>query len=374
MVMIKESWGMTPGREPASQFTMRNAHGMEVRITNYGGILVGLMVPDRTGHMDDVVLGFDSLDEYTNATYLAGNPYFGALIGRYANHIGHARFQLNGKPYKLAANNGPHHLHGGTKGFDRAVWEATEAPGPSPRLTLKHTSKDGEEGYPGNLDATVVYTLTDQNELRIDYVATTDRDTVVNLTHHSYFNLKGHGEGDILGHELQLFAEEFTPVDADLIPTGEVRSVGGTPFDFTKPIAIGARIESQDPQIDFGKGYDHNFLVTHGGQSLVMAARVSEPTTGRVMEVWTTEPGVQLYTANGLKGDLTGKNGKVYGYRGAFCLETQHFPDSPNNPQFPSTVVRPGTPYRSTTVFRFGTEGAVAVPESQARHIVLGVL
>src|ERR1700737_1020780 len=197
MVMIKESWGTRPGRDPASQFTMRNAHGIQVRITNYGGILVGLMVPDRTGHMDDVVLGFDSLDEYTNATYLTDNPYFGALIGRYANHIGHARFQMNGKPYKLAANNGPHHLHGGTKGFDRAAWEATEAPGPSPRLTLKYTSKDGEEGYPGNLDVTVVYTLTDQNELRIDYIATTDRDTVVNLTHHSYFNLKGHGEGDI---------------------------------------------------------------------------------------------------------------------------------------------------------------------------------
>jgi aldose 1-epimerase len=364
MTMIKESWGMTPLGEPANQFMMRNAQGMQVRITNYGGIVVGLRVPDRKGQMDDVVLGFDSLDEYTTDTYLAESPYFGALIGRYANHIGHARFQLNGKPHRLAANSGPHHLHGGTKGFDRAVWEATEGTGPEPSLTLKYTSKDGEEGYPGNLDVTVVYTLKDQNELRIDYTATTDEDTVVNLTHHSYFNLKGHGEGDILGHELQVFAEEFTLVDADLIPTGEIRSVSGTSFDFTKPIAIGAGIESQDPQIAFGKGYDHNFLLTPGGQirggrTLVRAARVSEPTTGRVMEVWTTEPGVQLYTANGLKGNLTGKNGKVYGYRGAFCLEPQHFPDSPNNPQFPSTVVRPGTPYRSTTVFRFSADGAV---------------
>jgi aldose 1-epimerase len=363
MVMIKESWGMTPAGEPVNQFMMRNARGMQVRITNYGGIVLGLTVPDREGHMDDVVLGFDSLDEYTNDTYLTESPYFGALIGRYANHIGHARFHLNGKSYRLSANSGPHHLHGGMKGFDRAVWEATEGTGPEPSLTLTYTSKDGEEGYPGNLDVTVVYTLTDQNELSVGYIATTDQDTVVNLTHHSYFNLKGHGEGDILGHELQLIADEFTPVDADLIPSGEVRSVSGTPFDFTKPIAIGARIESQDPQIAFGKGYDHNFLLIRGGQSLVMAARVDEPATGRVMEVWTTEPGVQFYTANGLKGNLTGKSGKVYGYRGAFCLEPQHFPDSPNNPQFPSTIVRPGTPYRSTTVFRFSADDAVVKRE-----------
>jgi aldose 1-epimerase len=363
MAMIKESWGMTSLGEPANLFMMRNAHGMQVRITNYGGIVVGLMVPDRDGHIDDVVLGFDSLDGYTNDRYLTESPYFGALIGRYANHIGHALFHLNGKTYRLSANSGPHHLHGGMKGFDRAVWEATEGAGREPSLTLTYTSQDGEEGYPGKLDVTVVYTLTDQNELRIDYLANTDRDTVVNLTHHGYFNLKGHGEGDILGHELQLIAEEFTPVDADLIPTGEVQSVSGTAFDFTKPTAIGARIESKDPQIDFGKGYDHNFLLTRRGQTLVMAARVSEPTTGRVMEVWTTAPAVQLYTVNGLKGNLTGKSGKVYGYRGAFCLEPQHFPDSPNNPQFPSTIVRPGTPYRSTTVFRFSADDAVTKRE-----------
>jgi aldose 1-epimerase len=296
-----------------------------------------------------VVLGFDSIDGYLMRT-----SYFGVLVGRYGNRIAKGRFTLNGVEYKLATNNGENSLHGGVKGFNKAVWKVRDvSDGQSPRLELTYLSKDGEEGYPGNLSVTVVYTLTDSNELRIDYSATTDKDTVVNLTNHSYFNLAGQGEGDILGHELTLFAGKFTPSDKVLIPTGELRSVEGTPFDFRKPVAIGARIGQNDEQLKFGGGYDHNFVLSSGGGALALAARVYEPKTGRVMEVLTTEPGIQFYTGNFLDGTLSGKGGKAYAKRSGFCLETQHFPDSPNHPQFPSTVLRTGGRYQTTTVYRF---------------------
>jgi aldose 1-epimerase len=318
-------------------YTLTNKNGVEARITNYGGIVVSLKTPDRNGAMGNIVLGFVSLPEY-----LATNPYFGALVGRYANRIGHARFSLNGVEYELVKNNGDNALHGGTRGFSKVVWTPRELPDGG--LELTYLSKDGEEGYPGNLKATVTYHLTDANELRIDYLATTDKDTVINLTNHSYFNLKG--DGDILGHVLTLNADRYTPVDAGLIPTGELRSVNGTPFDFRKPTAIGARIEQNDDQLKLGKGYDHNWVLNKSGNALSLAARVEEPSTGRVLEVDTTQPGIQFYTGNFL-------DGKPYARRSAFCLETQHFPDSPNQPKFPSTVLKPGEQFRSTTIFRF---------------------
>jgi aldose 1-epimerase len=328
-------------------YTLSNSHGVRAAITNYGGILVSLITPDRKGSPGDIVLGFDSLEPY-----LQPHPHFGALIGRYGNRIGKARFTLNGVEYKLAQNNGENHLHGGLKGFDKVFWETRESTTPEGQaLELTYVSKDGEEGYPGNLSAKVVYTLTDKNELKIEYSATTDKDTVVNLTNHSYFNLAG--EGDILGHVVKLNADRFTPVDAGLIPTGELRSVQGTPFDFTTPTAIGARISQDEEQLCFGKGYDHNWVLTSGGGALVQAAEVYEPKTGRVLEVWTTEPGVQFYTGNFLDGTIKGKGGRLYAHRSGFCLETQHFPDSPNKPDFPSTVLRPGGSYRSTTVWKF---------------------
>ncbi len=350
--MKKEPFGQTQDGLPVDLWTLTNKNGVTVSITNYGGIVTALSVPDRTGAFKDVVLGFDALDGY-----LKGHPYFGAIIGRYGNRIAKGRFTLNGVEYKLAPNNGENHLHGGVRGFDKAVWSAREAPGPDgPALELTYLSKDGEEGYPGNLSVKVVYTLTDNNELRIDYTATTDKDTIVNLTNHSYFNLAGQGEGDILGHEMTIFADKFTPVDAGLIPTGELRSVEGTPFDFRKPVAIGARINDRDQQLEYGGGYDHNFVLSSGGGALAPAARVYEPVSGRVMEVLTTEPGVQFYTGNFLDGTITGKGGKVYRRRYGFCLETQHFPDSPNKPEFPSVVLRPGEEYRTTTVYRFSAQ------------------
>ena len=331
-------------------YTLTNRNGIEVRITNYGGRVVSILAPDRHGKMADVVLGFDSLDDY-----LGSNPFFGALVGRYANRIAKARFTLDGVEYKLAQNNGPNSLHGGLKGFDKVIWAARELLKDPPTLELTYVSQDGEEGYPGKLKAKVVYALTDDNELRIDYTATTDKDTVLNLTNHSYFNLAGQGNGDILKHEIMINADRFTPVDATLIPTGELRQVQGTPLDFRRATAIGARIDADDEQLKFGKGYDHNFVINRTGHGLSLAARVTEPESGRVMEVLTTQPGVQFYTGNFLDGTVHGKGGKVYGRRSAFCLETQHFPDSPNQPKFPSAELKPGQTYHQTTVYKFST-------------------
>ncbi|HEY0375585.1 MAG TPA: aldose epimerase family protein [Pyrinomonadaceae bacterium] len=345
----QEPWGTADGKE-VSIYTLTNRKGAEARITNYGGIVVSLRVPDRKGQLDDVVLGFDTLDEY-----VAGNPpYFGAIIGRYANRIAKGRFTLSGVEYKLAVNNDPNHLHGGVKGFDKVVWDARPLKTRTgAALELTYLSRDGEEGYPGNLRARVVYTLTDTNDLRVDYTATTDKDTVVTMTHHGYFNLKGQGNGTILDHQLTLNASRFTPIDPTSIPLGELRSVKGTPFDFTTRIALGARIDQDDEQLKNGSGYDHNYVINGRGGVLRRAAAAYEATTGRVMEVWTTEPGVQLYTGNFLTPGLKGKGGKTYDRRYGFCLETQHFPDSPNHPNFPTTVLRKGGQLRSTTIYKF---------------------
>jgi len=345
-------FGKTSDGVAVSIFTLTNQSGISARITNYGGILVSLAAPDRSAKPADIVLGFDSLDGYlANA-----GPFFGALIGRYANRIGHAQFTLDGHQYHVDKNDGENSLHGGARGFDKRVWTPRELPDGG--LELTYLSKDGEDGYPGNLTAMVTYHLTDKNELRIDYAATTDKDTVVNLTNHSYFNLKGAGNGDILGHRLTLNASRFTPVDAGLIPTGELRAVEGTPFDFRKSMEIGSRIEAADDQLKLGKGYDHNWVLNRTTEGLSMAARVEEPSSGRVLEVLTTQPGIQFYTANFLDGTIKGKGGKVYGRRSALCLETQHFPDSPNQPAFPSTELKPGAKFQSTTVFRFSVLSA----------------
>jgi len=347
----KEVFGKTADGQGVDIYTLTNANGVEARITNYGGIVVSLKTPDRNGKMDDIVLGFDSLDEY-----LKGHPFFGALAGRYANRIAKGRFTLNGVEYKLAVNNGENHLHGGIKGFDKVVWKARQVPAKDGvALELTHLSKDGDEGYPGNLSVTVVYSLTDKNELKIDYSATTDKDTVINLTNHSYFNLAGQGSGDILNHQMMINAKSFTPVDSTLIPTGELRNVTGTPFDFTQPTAIGARVSQEEEQLKFGQGYDHNFVVNGQSGVLRQAAKVSDPATGRVLEVLTTEPGVQLYIGNFLN-EMKGKAGKSYNRRHGFCLETQHFPDSPNKPSFPSTVLKKGGKYQTTTVFKFSAQ------------------
>lgn len=346
----KADFGKTRAGAPVSIYTLTNAHGVEARIMTYGGILVSLKTPDREGKLADVVLGFDSVEGYQANP----GPFFGALIGRYANRIGHARFRLGGMEYHLDKNDGANTLHGGARGFDKRVWTARELPDAG--LELTYHSEDGEEGFPGDLTATVAYHLTDANELRIDYSATTDKLTVVNLTNHSYFNLKGAGSGDILSHRLTLNADRFTPVDAGLIPTGELRPVAGTPFDFRKPTLIGARIGEPDQQLTLAHGYDHNWVLNRSGDGLTLAARAEEPATGRVLEVLTTQPGVQFYTGNFLDGTIRGKAGKVYGYRAGFALETQHFPDSPNEPKFPSTELKPGQRFRSTTVFRFLTE------------------
>jgi aldose 1-epimerase len=348
--ITKESFGKTADGESVDLFTLTNRNGMEARITNYGGIVVSLTAPDRNHKYADVVLGFNDL-----ASYLKGHPYFGAIIGRYGNRIAKGRFKLNGVEYKLAVNNGENHLHGGIKGFDKVVWSAKSMRTRlGAALSLSYLSKDGEEGYPGNLIAKVVYTLTNRDELRIDYTVSTDKDTVANLTHHSYFNLAGEGNGDILNHQLILKATRFTPTDAGSIPTGELRNVQGTPFSFLQSTGIGERINQSDQQLQFGQGYDHNWVVNGPNGSLRQAASVYEPTTGRTMEVWTTEPGIQFYTGNFLDGSLTGKSGKPYPRRSAFCLETQHYPDSPNQPAFPTTTLRKGRTYRSTTIYKFG--------------------
>lgn len=336
-------------------YTLTNANGVELRAMNYGGIILSLRVPDRDGTFDDVVLGYETL-----AAYVDESPYFGAIVGRYANRIAGGRFTLNGKTYDLATNNGPNHLHGGTVGFDQRVWAArpfVDEHGAG--IELSYTSPDGEEGYPGTLDTTVRYTLTDDNQLIVYYEATTTETTPVNLSQHTYFNLAGDGRRDVLDHRLMLNANRFTPVDATLIPTGALHPVAGTPFDFTSPMPIGARIDADHPQIAYGGGYDHNFVLDRsaaGKDSLALAARVVEPQTGRVMTVHTTEPGVQFYTGNFLDGSLTGQDGAVYDRHYGFCLETQHFPDSPNQSNFPSTILQPGETYRSRTIFTFSTQ------------------
>jgi aldose 1-epimerase len=350
MKVEKENYGTTIDGKRVHLFRLANANGMQADIATYGGIVTRLTAPDKNGQFADVVLGFDSL-----AGYLKGHPYFGALVGRYGNRIGKARFTLDGVEYKLAANNHGNSLHGGLVGFDKVVWdaeavEAADAVG----VKLTYTSKDGEEGYPGNLKCTVHYWLTNKNELRIEYDAETDKATPANLTNHSYFNLAGAGSGDVLGHVMMLNADRFLPVDKTLIPTGEIRPVKGTPFDFTSPTPIGKNIKADDEQVKFGNGWDHCWVLNQKTPGeLTLCARVTEPTSGRVMEMWTTEPAVQFYSGNFLDGSNVGKGGKVYNFRNAFCLEAEHYPDSPNKPDFPSTILKPGETYRQTTVYRF---------------------
>jgi aldose 1-epimerase len=347
------AFGQTRDGKAVALYHLANRNGMRAHIATYGGIVTSLSVPDRNGHFDDVVLGFDSIDGY-----LKDSPYFGALIGRYGNRIAHGRFKLGGRTYELARNNGPNALHGGGVGFDKVVWtveSATVTP-EGPRLALTYRSADGEEGYPGALTVQAVYTLTHDNALELKYTATTDRTTVVNLTQHSYFNLRGEsGRGDILGHIVTIHASRFTPVDASLIPTGELKSVRGTPFDFLQPTAIGARIDADNEQLRYGRGYDHNWVIDGPTGALRTDAVVYEQTTGRVLEVLSDQPGLQFYTGNVLDGSITGKGGWRYVARSAFTMEPQHFPDSPNHPQFPSTVLEPGQTYHSTIIYRFRT-------------------
>jgi aldose 1-epimerase len=341
-------YGRTPEGASVDVFTLTNANGLEVRAITYGAYVVSLRTPDRQGRLDDVVLGFDTLEGY-----LKSGSHMGSVVGRYGNRIANARFTLDGKTYPLAANDGVNHLHGGVKGFDRHVWageEVRQGDDVGVRFTL--VSPDGDEGYPGRLQTTVTYTLTPKNELVVDYAATTDKPTLVNLTQHSYFNLAGQAKGDVLDHMLTIHADRYTPVAAGLIPTGAIAPTEGTPLDFRQATRIGARIDQPHEQLQLGKGYDHNYVVNRTGPGLVPAARVVDPSSGRVMEVSTTEPGLQLYTGNWL-GEEKGKNGRVYPRRSGLCLETQHYPDSPNRPEFPTTVLRPGETYRSKTVFTF---------------------
>ncbi len=327
-------------------YTLKNAHGIEARITNFGGILVSLKTPDRNGDPGDIVLGFDTFDEYLNTP-----RYFGATVGRYANRIAKAKFTLDGVGYTLDKNNGENSLHGGVRGFYKVLWQAREVSTDPPALELTYLSKDGEEGFPGNLSTVVTFTLTTKDELRIDYRAVTDKTTVVNLTNHSYFNLAGEGSGTILDQVVNIDADRFMPTDAGLIPTGELKPVKGTPFDFRSPLAIGVHIQADDPQLKLAKGYDHNWVLNHPAGQLGFAARAVDPKSGRAMDVLTTEPGLQFYTGNTLEG--TGKGGKAYPPYSGFCMETQHFPDSPNQASFPSTVLRPGQHFESTTIYRF---------------------
>lgn len=345
----KAAFGTLPDGTAVDLFTLVNANGMEVRATNYGGIITALLVPDNTGKVSDVTLGLKSFDDYVK-----NPPYFGALVGRYGNRIAKGQFKIDDQTYKLPKNDGPNTLHGGLRGFDKVVWQAEPfEKEDSVGVIFTYTSKDGEEGFPGNLQTRVTYTLTDKNELSFDYHATTDKPTVVNLTQHAYFNLAGDGNGDVLGHEFTIYANEYTPVNKLLIPTGKVVSVTDTPFDFRNKVKLADRVNVDDEQIKFGKGIDHNFVLRKKKPGLTLAARVSEPTTRRVLEVSTTEPGVQFYTGNFLDGTLAAKGGKPYAKHSGFALETQHFPDSPNQPEFPSTVLRPGEEYNSKTVYTF---------------------
>ena len=342
------SFGQSTSGTPVDLYTLRNKHGMEVRIATYGGTVTSLTAPDRAGQYADVVLGYDTLPEY-----FKGTAYFGAMIGRYGNRIAQGQFTLDGKKYSLATNNGPNSLHGGRVGFDKVVWHVDKAAlsAQGPQVALSYLSHDGEEGYPGNLEVKAVYTLTEDNTLRLEYTAVTDKDTPVNLTQHTYFNLRG--RGDVLGHVLQIPADRFTPVDATLIPTGELRSVAATPFDFRQPTAIGARIGVVDEQLKFGKGYDHNWVLTKAAGALTVVATVYEPDTGRVLEVSSTEPGVQFYSGNFLDGTSIGKGGWAYAVHDGLALEPQHFPDSPNEPGFPATILKPGQTYHHTLSYRF---------------------
>ncbi len=354
MKVTRAPFGQLPDGRSVELFTLTNVHGIEVRVMTYGGIITVIRTPDRAGQLDDVVLGFDSL-----AGYLKDPPYFGAIVGRYANRIAHGQFTLGGTTYRLATNNGPNSLHGGVRGFDKVLWAGEPFQGDSGvGVTLRYTSKDGEEGFPGTLVTRVTYTLTPRDELVVDYEATSDKATPVNLSQHTYWNLHGAAArgGDILDHMLRLDAAAFTPVDSTLIPTGDVASVAGTPFDFRAATPIGARIAQENTQLRFGGGYDHNWVLDRQRPGLVRAARLVEPTSGRTLDISTTEPGVQFYSGNFLDGTITGKGGRVYAHRTGLCLETQHFPDSPNHPRFPSTILRPGATYRSRTVFAFGVE------------------
>jgi aldose 1-epimerase len=343
--VTKQAFGHAPDGTAVDLYSLADGK-IEVRIMTYGGIVVSLRTPDRNGKLDDVVLGCNSVEEY-----VAQTAHFGGIVGRYANRIGHGSFQLDGHTYSTPKNDGDNTLHGGTRGFDKVVWGAKQI---SDGIELTYVSKDGDQGFPGTLTATVRYTLRG-SAFRMEYSATTDKDTVLNLTNHSYFNLKGQGNGDVLKHVLKIDASRMTPVDATLIPTGELKSVEGTPFDFRTPHAVGERIDAENPQLSLGRGYDHNFVLDHPPGELTEAAEAYEPTTGRILRVLTTEPGVQLYTGNFLDGSITGKEGRVYNRRFAFCLETQHFPDSPNHPGFPSTELKPGQKFHSVTVFEFST-------------------
>jgi aldose 1-epimerase len=353
--VTREPFGVTPAGEQVERYTLSNGH-MRVRILTYGGILQSIEVPDRRGRLGNVTLGFDNL-----AGYVARSPYFGAITGRYANRIAGGRFTLDGVAYDLPVNNAPNSLHGGTTGFDKHVWGATplrDRDGVGLRLTF--TSPAGDQGYPGTLNTTVTYRLTRDNGIRMDYLATTDAATVVNLTNHAYFNLAGEGSGSVEGHRLLLNAKRYTPVDATLIPTGTLDAVAGTPMDFTRPTAIGARIRDGFPQLVIGRGYDHNYVLDrrdNGYTRLELAARATDPVTGRELSILTTEPGIQFYSGNFLDGTLIGTSGRTYRQGDGFALETQHYPDSPNHANFPSTVLRPGQVYRSTTVYQFGTAG-----------------
>ena len=331
-------------------FTLTNAHGVEIRAMTYGAIITAIYTPDRNGRRDDIVLGFDSV-----AGYLSGSPYFGAVVGRYANRIAGGHFTLDGVTYTLARNNGPNSLHGGLRGFDKVLWSAEPVRSDSAvGVRLRYTSPDGEEGYPGTLQVQVTYTLTAHDELIVDYDATTDKATPLNLSQHTYWNLHGHGQGDILDHVLSLDASRYTPVDSTLIPTGEIAPVAGTPFDFRTPAAVGARIDAANEQLRFGHGYDHNWVLDQPRPgTLSHAARLVDPVSGRAIDVSTTEPGIQFYAGNFLDGTIKGRGGQVYGHRGALCLETQHFPDSPNHPNFPPTILRPGQRYQSRTIVTF---------------------
>jgi len=342
-----DPFGQTQDGQEVFLYTLTNSKGLRARITNFGATLVSIHVPDRDGSLGDVVLGFDSLEGYLGQT-----AYLGATVGRYANRIGGAKFSLDGAEYVLAANNGPNHLHGGTRGFDKVVWQTLEAVAAEDEAWVKMTylSPDGEEGYPGNLQCTVTYTLTNADELRLSYEGETDKKTVVNLTNHSYWNLAGQGQGDILGHELMLDAERFTLIDQGLIPTGVVASVHGMPLDFSKPKRIGSRIRRT------ASGYDHNYVLSGQADALKLCARVSDAGSGRIMEIHTTEPGVQFYTGNFLDGSIPGKDGQAYGKHAGFCLETQHYPDSPNKPSFPSVILEPGQKYTSQTVHKFSVK------------------
>jgi len=348
--VTKAPFGNLPDGTPIEIYTLKNGNGMEARICTYGGIVVSLTARDRNGQFADVVLGYDNLDGYVKNN----SPYFGCLVGRYGNRIGGAKFTLEGKTCTLAANNGPNSLHGGLKGFDKVVWKAKPLTGAA--LELTYLSKDGEEGFPGNLEVTAVYRLTEDNSLRLDFTAKTDKTTVCNLTQHSYFNLRGQGNGDVLGHKVYINSDKTTPVDKELITTGGYAPVDGTPFDFRRPTTIGARINDPDTVLQYGPGYDHNWVINKPFGKLGLQARVYEPTSGRVLEVWSTEPGLQFYAGNFLDGTITGKGGKVYQRRTGFAMEPQHYPDSPNKPEFPTTELKPGQTYKNTIIYKFTTE------------------